>query len=120
MHRRSSLKKNIAVLSILIALSGTNTALAQPGDMKGMDMTARKGAVPNLVVHKTTAVVKATDPVKGVVTLAHGPVKTLKWPAMTMGFSVKDKALFDKLTVGKTVDVEFTRQGSDYVVTAVK
>jgi Cu(I)/Ag(I) efflux system protein CusF len=37
-----------------------------------------------------------------------------------MGFSVKDKTLLDKLTVGKKVDVEFTQQGSDYVITAVK
>jgi Cu(I)/Ag(I) efflux system protein CusF len=102
-------------------------------DMKGMDMTACKGMMTEMdsgskaqgpstdgAVHKTTAVVKAIDPAKGKVTLAHEPVKSLKWPAMTMGFTVKKKALFDKLAVGKKVDVEFTRQGSDYVVTAVK
>jgi Cu(I)/Ag(I) efflux system protein CusF len=102
-------------------------------DMKGMDMIACKGMMtemdsgsktrgtsPNGAVHKTAAVVKAIDPAAGTVTLAHDPVKSLKWPAMTMGFKVKDKTLFDKLAVGKKVDVEFTRQGSDYVVTVVK
>jgi hypothetical protein len=44
---------------------------------------------------------------------AHEPIKSLKWPAMTMGFSVKDKSLFDKLKVGKKVDVEIAKQGSD-------
>jgi Cu(I)/Ag(I) efflux system protein CusF len=34
--------------------------------------------------------------------------------------AVKDKSLFDKLAVGKKVDVEFTQQGSAYVVTAVR
>jgi Cu(I)/Ag(I) efflux system protein CusF len=67
-----------------------------------------------------SAVVKAIDPAKGIVTLAHGPVPSLKWPAMTMGFTVKDRTLFDRLTLGRKVDVEFTQQGSDYVVTAVK
>jgi Cu(I)/Ag(I) efflux system protein CusF len=66
------------------------------------------------------AVVKAVDRAGGKVTLAHEPVKSLNWPAMTMKFSVKDKALFDKLAVGKKVEIEFVQQGSDYVVTGVK
>jgi Cu(I)/Ag(I) efflux system protein CusF len=39
---------------------------------------------------------------------------------MTMTFGVKDKSLLDKLAAGKKVDVEFTQQGSNYVVSAVK
>jgi Cu(I)/Ag(I) efflux system protein CusF len=136
--------KHIAALSILAAFSASGPVFAQSGDMKGMDMkgctnmkgmdmTTCKGMMTAMnsgstaqavstggAAHKTIAVVKAIDPAKGTVTLAHEPVKSLKWPAMTMGFRVKDKTLFDKLAVGKKVDVEFTRQGSDYVVTAVK
>jgi Cu(I)/Ag(I) efflux system protein CusF len=142
--------KRIATLSLLAALTASGTALAQSGgmkgmdmkgcpnmkgmdmngmDMKGMDMTACKGMMTDGKaqgtstdgsVHKTSAVVKAVDPAMGKVTLAHAPIKSLKWPAMTMGFSVKDKSLFDKLKVGQKVDVEITKQGSDYVVTAVK
>ena len=44
----------------------------------------------------------------------------VNWPPMTMGFTVKDKMLLDKLTVDKKVNVEFKKEGSDYVVTAVK
>jgi Cu(I)/Ag(I) efflux system protein CusF len=66
------------------------------------------------------AVVKAVDKVNGKVTLAHEPVKTLNWPAMTMKFSVKDTALFDKLPAGQKVEAEFMQQGSNYVVTGVK
>ena len=54
------------------------------------------------------------------VTLEHDPVKSLKWPAMTMGFSVKDKMLFEKMTVGKKVTVDLMKDGSQYVVTDVK
>jgi Cu/Ag efflux protein CusF len=64
--------------------------------------------------------VKALDSTQGKVTLAHQAVKSLNWPAMTMRFSVWDKALLDKLAVGKKVDVEFTQQGSDNVITSVK
>jgi Cu(I)/Ag(I) efflux system protein CusF len=64
--------------------------------------------------------VKKVDKDQGKVTLAHEAVKSLKWPAMTMAFSVKDQSLFDKLAAGKKVNVEFVKQGSEYVVTAVK
>jgi Cu/Ag efflux protein CusF len=70
--------------------------------------------------HRASAVVKKIDAAKGSVTLANGPVPELKWPAMTMVFSVKDKALMDKLALDKKVDFEFVEQGSGYVVTAVK
>lgn len=76
--------------------------------------TAAQGA------HKASATVTKVDEKAGVVTLAHGPVPTLNWPAMTMGFKVKDKSLLPKLAQGKKVDVEFTKEGNDYVVTSVK
>ncbi|HET7062057.1 MAG TPA: copper-binding protein [Nitrosospira sp.] len=85
-------------------------ALATPGLGRGEDATT----------HRTTAVVKSVDTANGKVKLAHEPVRSLNWPAMTMNFSVKEPALFDKLTVGKKVEVEFVQQGSNSVVTGVK
>ncbi|MEN3363850.1 MAG: Cu(I)/Ag(I) efflux system periplasmic protein CusF [Burkholderiales bacterium] len=111
--------KTIAILSMALVLSASGVALAQSGHMKGMDNKA-PGATQSGAVHQTTGVVKAVDPAKGKVTLAHEPVPSLKWPKMTMGFAVNDKSLFDRLAVGKKVDVEFVQQGSDYVVTTVK
>ena len=90
-------------------------------DMKGMDMKSmpmEKKASTN--AHKATGVVKSVDVAKGAVTVAHGPVTNLKWPAMTMTFMVKDKKLFDKLTSDKKVEFEFVQQGKDYLITAVK
>ena len=114
--------KRISAFSLLVALTASGVAIAQSGEMKGMDMMNNhaQGTSRNGTVHRTSAVVKAVDPAKGTVTLAHEAVQSLKWPAMTMGFSVKDKSLLDKLAVGKKVHVEFTQQGSDYVITAVK
>jgi len=39
---------------------------------------------------------------------------------MTMGFTVKDKALLGKLAIEKKIDFEFIEQGKSYVITAVK
>ena len=49
-----------------------------------------------------------------------GMVESLSWPAMTMGFSVKDEALLTKLKVGETVDFEFMKVEQGYVITEVK
>ena len=76
--------------------------------MKGMDM------------HKGTGVVTSIDRAGGKVTVKHDPIKSLNWPAMTMGFQVKDKALLEKLQAGKKVQFEFVQQGKDYVITGVK
>lgn len=101
-----------------------DAAKAAPADApKAMDMpmaTNVPGATGKATMHHANGVVKAMDATNGTVTLAHGPVATLNWPAMTMMFKVKDKALMDKLSADKKVDVDFTQEGSDYVVTAVK
>ncbi len=141
--------KPIATFTIALALSTSTLALAQSGNMKGMDKDSHQGmqmdmnkdmkmgmdkdapegmskgpkeqsAAKRGQKHQATATVKAVDSGKGTVTLAHDPIKSLNWPAMTMGFGVKDKMLFDKMTVGKRVTVELVQDGSQYVVTDVK
>ena len=86
------------------------------GDMNDMNMDKKVSAVS----HKAMGVVKTIDVAKGTVTLAHEPVNSLNWPAMTMEFMVKDKALLDKLAPEKKVEFEFTEDGKGYVITAVK
>jgi len=113
--------KVATVTVVLASVLAGSAAFAQQkmDDMKGMD--APKAAAPSTqVTHMATGVVKKVDVQTGVVTLAHEPVKTMNWPAMTMGFQVKDKMLLDKLTVGKKVDFEFVQGSKGYVVTSVK
>ena len=85
----------------------------------GMDMD-KKPTAAKQVVHVAKGVVTKVDPAAGIVTVAHEAVKSLKWPAMSMGFKVKDKMLLDKFTVGNKVEVEFEQEGKDFVVTSVK
>ena len=70
------------------------------------------------VMHAADGVVKSITP-SGKVTLQHGAVKTLSWPAMTMQFAVKDKAMLAKMPVGSKVHVEFSKQGNEYVIGSV-
>src|SRR2546421_6273757 len=100
----------IALLAALL----TGPAFAQ---MKGMDMKTEKKSAKG-AVHKATGTVTKVD--KDKVTIKHGPVQSMKWPAMTMAFKVKDKAVLEKLQKGKEVDFEFKEEGKDHVITAVK
>lgn len=64
--------------------------------------------------------VKKVDTKAGNVVLAHDPVATMNWPAMTMGFKVNDPTLLEKLSVGKKVEFQFSQQGREYVISSVK
>lgn len=116
--------KRLTTLSVALALS-TAVPLAQAQSMKGMDMKdmdmkMEKKKSASGKVHKGTGKVTKLDPVANSVTIAHEPVSTMNWPAMTMTFKAKDKALLEKVKRGEKVDFEFIQQGKDYIVTALK
>ena len=118
------MKRSVPLPLVLVLFVAVPALSHAQSGMKGMDMKdmdmSKKPAAGAQAAHKATGVVKKVDPKAGTVTLAHEPVKSLNWPAMTMGFTVKDKALLDKLATGKKVEFEFVQQGKDYVITSVK
>lgn len=70
--------------------------------------------------HQTTATVKSVDKESNRVTLAHDPVPTLDWPAMTMGFAVADKALLKDLKTGEKISFTFTKKNGKFMVTDIE
>lgn len=111
-------KSLITSLAAILVLSAT-TAMAQQ-KMDGMKTMPMGKPAAGQTVHIAKGKVTKVDAGANVVTLAHEPVKSLNWPAMTMGFQVKDKMLLDKLIVGNTVDFEFAQGDKVYVITNVK
>lgn len=107
----NALAKTLIPAMLLVA---TVHAHADERPMKDMPM----GTSSQAQTHHAGGMVKKLDAAEGTVTLAHGPVKSLNWPPMTMGFRVRDKALLERLEVGK--EVEFVKEGSDYVVTGIR
>jgi len=92
-------------------------------DMKDMDMSKdQKGGDKKAgsKVHKGVGTVKKVDAAASTVTIAHGPIKSMNWPAMNMTFTVKDKKGLEKLEPEKKVEFQFIQQGSDYVITSIK
>ncbi len=70
--------------------------------------------------HSGTASIRSIDPAQGTVSLAHGPIASINWPAMTMEFKLKDKTLAEGLRAGDLVAFQFIRSGRDYVVTDIR
>ena len=112
--------KRIAVASLcmLVASAMSTLALGQatskPMDMKSTE--ASKAAAS----HTGTGVVQAIDPAKNSVTLDHDPIKSLNWPAMTMGFKVGDPKLLAKLKKGDKIQFTFVQSGRDAVITSIQ
>jgi len=97
---------------------------------KGADMAASGGSAgasatspapaSGAVGHKADGTVDGIDLKAGTLSLNHGPVPTLKWPAMTMEFKVANASLLAGLKPGQAVRFEFVeRQPGEYVVTSI-
>jgi Cu(I)/Ag(I) efflux system membrane fusion protein len=55
------------------------------------------------------------------ITISHGPIPALKWPAMTMGFGKPDPKAFADVKAGDTVHFEFRKGGAmGYELVAVR
>ncbi|MFZ4480850.1 MAG: efflux RND transporter periplasmic adaptor subunit [Rhodoferax sp.] len=71
--------------------------------------------------HLAQGTVDAVDARAQTVTLSHGPVASLKWPAMTMDFKLANASLLQQLKPGARVSIEFVeRQAGEWVITSVK
>ena len=100
-----------------LALATAGAAIAH--DMPGMkDMKAAPGVA--VKTGKSTGVIKAMDAKAGNVTLQHGPIPGLGWPAMTMVFKAKPPKLLTGLKVGQTVDFEVRTPPTGPEVTALR
>lgn len=76
---------------------------------------------PAIVGHRAEGTVEDIDAKAGAVTLNHGPVASLKWPAMSMEFLVAHPALLAGLKPGAVVSFEFVeRKPGEWVITAIK
>ena len=71
--------------------------------------------------HQAEGTVDSIDAKAGTVSISHGPIESLKWPAMTMEFKVANNALLQELKPGAMVTAEFVERGQgEWVITGVK
>jgi Cu(I)/Ag(I) efflux system membrane fusion protein len=85
----------------------------------GTQDAGAKSASP--VGHRAAGTVKTLDAKSGTLSIAHGPVESLKWPAMTMDFKSANDALLAGLKPGATISFEFVeRSPGEWVITKVE
>lgn len=76
------------------------------GDMQAATMAMASGTV------------ESVDTAGGKITIAHGPVEALKWPAMTMAFKASPEQLAS-VKPGQKVEFEFASKGMDSTITRI-
>ena len=54
------------------------------------------------------------------VTISHGRVEGIGWPAMTMAFQAPSREMLQGLNVGDRVDFQFQQSGEQYLLTSIK
>ena len=72
--------------------------------------------------HSGSARVNEVDTPKGKIDISHGPIASMKWPAMKMGFRVEDKSQLSAVKPGD--EIEFEMRGEpdkdgDFVITRI-
>jgi len=88
---------------------------------QGAAAPVTEAAASKGVGHRAEGMVESIDAKAGTVSMQHGPVETLKWPAMTMEFKVANDALLKELKPGAKVAFEFVeRSPGEWVITGVK
>lgn len=83
------------------------TAADEPGD-------SRKAEAGMEATHAGRGKVVSVDSQAGTVKLTHDPIKSLKWPKMTMDFKAHDPAMLKDLKPGVQVDFELMKMGGGY------
>ena len=107
----ASLKATPAAAPAAVTQAAQSAALAaQPG--------AAAAPSGDATEHRGSAVIEAIA--ADSVTLSHGPIDSIKWPAMTMGFRLPAAGLPRGVKVGDRVDFSFTPAGEgEYRITRI-
>jgi len=101
-------------LSLLLVACGENQNAA-PEDRRGSNGVEAPAAASE--IHSASG--KVTAIAADEVTIAHGPVEKLGWPAMTMSFKAASAEMLSDVSVGDQVSFSFTADGGAYTLTSL-
>jgi Cu(I)/Ag(I) efflux system protein CusF len=107
-----------ALTAILVLAAGPALAQSMSGHMKGMSGMDMKA--PAAKTGKGIGVITAIDPKTARITIKHGAIPAVGWPAMTMAFKANPPALLKGLKVGQKIGFDVKTQGMAAEVTAVR
>ena len=88
-----------------------------PDPLSGENEVKSGASASALANHRGEGSIEAIDWAHATVTIAHGPIASLKWPAMIMDFHAQDPALLRPLKPGQKVYFELVEESAgEYVI----
>ena len=111
---------------------GRSSQDLMPGEARerGQIVPGSSGTVPTVPLppfpsspmsHRGEGVIEAIDVINTTVTLAHGPIASLSWPAMVMDFRVLNPALLRTLKPGQEIAFEITEASpGEYIIVRIQ
>lgn len=101
------------------ALSLAVAACGEPATAPEAATTPMTNATAETEVRSHAATGEITEISDRSVTISHGPVETIGWPAMTMAFAAGSPEMVEGLNVGDPVAFEFRKSGDGYALTSI-
>lgn len=117
-HRQLLTPRLGLTLAALLALP--LQALADGDHKHAADKAQTQAQAQAAPADMTNAEVRKVDKESGKLTLKHGEIKSLDMPAMTMVFTVRDKAMLDKVKAGDTVRFKAVNDAGKFTVTEMQ
>jgi Cu(I)/Ag(I) efflux system protein CusF len=106
----------LAALVVTVALAGPALASDNMAKMKGMPM----GKTDAAKTGQAAGIVTGLDSNAGTVTIKHGAIPAVGWPAMTMTFKAMPATLLKGVKAGDKVAFTVKIRGQDNEVTALR
>ncbi len=110
----------------VLFISAVSIGAVYADDMQGMkmdnmDMNNKSMPMQDMKpqLHHAKGVVKTIDAANGKITIAHEPVATLKWPAMTMTFAITKDQLA-AIAEGNQVQFDFVMENMQATITHIQ
>lgn len=116
------MKKVVLIMALTVlplAVSACDKNADAPKTETSTDAMGNMAMPANGKMAQGSGTVTAIDPAAGKITLEHGAIPAVDWPAMTMGFSAKPDVL-KGIAIGDKVDFNLTVTGNAGEVTAIK
>lgn len=112
------LRSLIAPIALLAAACSPPASQEPAKTDAGMNMEPQASAAAGPVAG--TGTVTQVDAAAGTITINHGAIDAISWPAMTMQFTAENPAILQGITEGDSVSFELKSATETSVVTMVQ
>jgi len=107
------------LLATLFALGMTALPPAMAANEQDAHGDHHKAEAAVAATHAGRGKVNSVNLQAGTINVTHDPIKSLKWPGMTMDFKAHDPALLKELKPGDLVDFELMKMEGAYHIVKI-